>query len=259
MTTRTALITGVAGGIGRAVAARLASDGLRVAGIDVVDPGQDGIAFHRADVTDAEQVGEAMRQVVAECGRVDVLVACAGVTQGSPLHVTGEGEWEAVLASNLTSVFLCVREVLPAMIEAGSGVVVTIGSVLHRTAAPGLPAYAAAKGAVAALNRQLAVDYGRYGIVFVTLSPGWVRTPATEGRLGPEGDLERLRQSNPLRMIAEPADVADAVAFAVSPAAALLTGSELVLDAGASVVSPAGLLRDGQREAMGLPPLNQCP
>ncbi|MGW6919464.1 SDR family oxidoreductase [Kitasatospora sp. NPDC054939] len=129
--------------------------------------------------------------------------------------------------------------------------------VLHRTAAPGLPAYAAAKGAIAALTRQLAVDYGRYGVSFATLSPGWVRTPATESRLAPgEEDLVRLRESNPMRTTIGAEEIAAAVAFASSPAAGMITGSELVLDAGASVVSPASLLRDSHRGRMGLPPLD---
>ncbi|MFE9043444.1 SDR family NAD(P)-dependent oxidoreductase [Streptomyces sp. NPDC007818] len=253
--TRTALITGAAGGIGRAVAARFVADGYRVVGVDLSDPGLPGVRFARADVTDGAEVADAVRLAVSEGGAVDALVTCAGITEGQPLHRTTGEDWDRVLRANLGSVYLCVREVLPGMIEAGSGAVVTVGSVLHRTAAPGLPAYAAAKGAIAALTRQLAVDYGRYGISFVTVSPGWVRTPATESRLdGPE-ELERLRQSNPLRLLGEPEQIADAVAYAASPGAALLTGSELVLDAGASVVSPASLLRDGHRERMGLPPL----
>ncbi|MEV6012249.1 SDR family oxidoreductase [Streptomyces sp. NPDC051976] len=254
--TRTALVTGAAGGIGRAVAARLAADGLRVAGLDLADPRLPGVSYHRADVTRADDVAAAVREVTASGGSVDVLVACAGVTQGEPLHRTTEEEWDAVLRANLTSVFLCVKEVLPGMISAGGGAVVTIGSVLHRTAAPGLPAYAAAKGALAALTRQLAVDYGPHGISFVTVSPGWVRTPATESRLGGEEDLVALRESNPLRLLASPEQIAATVAFAASPEAALLTGGELVLDGGASAVSPASLLRDSHRTRMGLPPLH---
>ncbi|MGW4896622.1 SDR family NAD(P)-dependent oxidoreductase [Kitasatospora sp. NPDC004240] len=255
--TRTALITGAAGGIGRAVAARLVADGLRVAGLDLTDPQLAGVTFHRADVTDPAQVHAAVALAVEELGGLDVLVTCAGITEGSPLHLTTDEEWQRVLSANLGSVFLCAREVLPVMMAAGTGAVVTVGSVLHRTAAPGLPAYAAAKGAIAALTRQLAVDYGRYGISFVTLSPGWVRTPATESRLAPgEQDLARLRESNPMRTVLDARDIADAVAFASSPAAGMLTGSELVLDAGASVVSPASLLRDGHRGQLGLPPLD---
>ncbi|MEE1822112.1 SDR family NAD(P)-dependent oxidoreductase [Streptomyces sp. BE20] len=255
--TRTALITGAAGGIGRAVAARLVADGLRVAGLDRTDPRLPGVTFHRADVTDPAQVAAAVGRAVEELGGIDVLVTCAGITEGGPLHLTTDEEWQRVLSANLGSVFLCVREVLPTMMAAGSGAVVTVGSVLHRTGAPGLPAYAAAKGAIAALTRQLAVDYGRFGISFVTLAPGWVRTPATEARLATgEEDLVRLRESNPMRTLVDAGDIAEAVAFASSPAAGMITGSELVLDAGASVVSPASLLRDSHRERMGLPPLD---
>ncbi|MER8037331.1 SDR family NAD(P)-dependent oxidoreductase [Streptomyces hydrogenans] len=253
---RSALITGAAGGIGRAVAARFVADGYRVVGVDLADPGLPGVTYARADVTDADQVADAVRVATAGGGTgLDVLVTCAGVTEGKSLHHTTEREWEDVLRANLGSVFLCVREVLPGMIAAGSGAVVTLGSVLHRTAAPGLPAYAAAKGAIAALTRQLAVDYGQHGISFVTVSPGWVSTPATESRLDGEADLDRLRQSNPLGLLGTPEHIAGAVAFAASPEAALLNGSELVLDAGASVVSPASLLRDAHRERMGLPRL----
>ncbi|MEU9671889.1 SDR family oxidoreductase [Streptomyces bobili] len=252
---RTALITGAAGGIGRAVATRFVVDGYRVVGVDLADPAMEGVTYCRADVTVEAEVKEAVRAAVSHVGAIDVLVTCAGVTAGDPLHRTTFEEWDEVLRANLGSVFLCVREVLPGMMAARSGAVVTVGSVLHRTAAPGLPAYAAAKGAVAALTRQLAVDYGQFGISFVTVSPGWIRTPATESRLDGEVDLERLRQSNPLRVLGSPEQIADTVAYAASPAAALLTGAELVLDAGASVVSPASLLRDTHRERMGLPPL----
>ncbi|MCX5078705.1 SDR family oxidoreductase [Streptomyces sp. NBC_00513] len=253
--TRTALVTGAAGGIGRAVATRFAANGYQVLGIDVADPGLPGVAYRRADVTDAADVANAVATVTSRGDSVDVLVTCAGVTAGNPLHLTTEQEWDAVLTSNLRSVFLCTREVLPGMIAARAGTVITVGSVLHHTAAPALPAYAAAKGAIAALTRQLAVDYGQYGISFVTLSPGWVRTPATESRLDGEADLERLRQSNPLRTLGSPEHIAGAAVFAASPDGALLNGSELTLDAGAHVVSPASLLRDTHRTRMGLPPL----
>ncbi|WP_275295411.1 SDR family oxidoreductase [Amycolatopsis sp. La24] len=252
--TRTALITGAAGGIGRAVATRFAADGHQVAGVDLADPELPGVRYQRADVTDEQQVRAAVRATTEEFGGLDILVACAGVTRGAPLHETTAEQWDAVLIANLTSVFLCVRAALPALMARG-GSVVAIGSVLHQTAAPGLPAYAAAKGAIAALFRQLAVDYGRYGITFVTVSPGWIRTPATESRLTHDTDLDRLRESTPLRTLGTPEEIAAAVAYAAAPDAALLTGSELVLDGGASITSPASLLRDGHRERLGLPPL----
>lgn len=250
-----ALITGVAGGIGRAVAHRFVEDGWSVAGLDRVDPRLPGVSFRAADLTRADEVDSAVAALAAE-GPIGALVTCAGITRGAPLHQTGEADWHAVIDANLTSVFLCLRAVLPRMLAGGGGAVVTVGSVLHRTAAPGLPAYAAAKGAIAALTRQLAVDYGRSGITFVTVSPGWIATGATESRLAGEQDRQRLRESNPMGLLGTPSDVADAVAFAASPAARLLTGSELVLDAGASVVSPASLLRESHRRAMQLPELD---
>ncbi|MFC9125496.1 SDR family NAD(P)-dependent oxidoreductase [Streptomyces sp. NPDC057099] len=253
--TRTALITGAAGGIGRAIAARFVADGFRVVGVDITDPELPGVTYRRANVTDAAEVVSAVRVAQAASGAVDVLVNCVGITEGRPLHQSSLEEWNSVMTVNLSSVFLYVREVLPAMMTARTGAVITVGSVLHRTAAPGLPAYAASKGAIAALTRQLAVDYGQYGIHFATVSPGWVRTPATESRLDGERDLERLRQSNPLRLLCEPEQIANTVAFVASPDGAMLTGSEIVLDAGASAVSPASLLRDAHRTRMGLPPL----
>lgn len=249
------LVTGAAGGIGRAVAARFVAAGRHVIGLDRADPELPGVAFHRCDVTRAADIEAAVGDASTN-RRVDTLVTCAGVTRGARLHETREADWHSVLDANLTSVFLCLRAVLPGMLENGRGAVVTVGSVLHRTAAPGLPAYAAAKGAVAALTRQLAVDYGRGGITFVTVSPGWIATPATASRLDGELDLQRLRESNPMGVLGTPEDVADAVVYAASPAARLLTGTELVLDAGASVVSPASLLRDGHRRRMGLAPLD---
>ena len=233
------------------MASRFAAKGDRVVGVDLHDPAVDHVDFRRADVTRAAEIAAAVTAV----GPVDVLVMCAGVTSGSPVHETSEEEWRALLDLNLTSVFLSIRAVLPHMLDAGGGAIVAIGSVLHRTVAPGLPAYAAAKAGVAALIRQVAVDYGRRGITAVTVSPGWTDTPATRSRLDGPDDRARLRDSNPLGLLATPDDIADTVVYAASPLARLITGAELVLDAGASVVSPASLLRDGHRRRMGLPDL----
>ena len=127
--------------------------------------------------------GDAMAAAATALGGIDVLVTCAGRTAGEPAHVTTLADWHAVLDANLTSAFLCARAVLPVMMAAGRGVIVTLGSVHGRLAAPGLPAYAAAKAGLVGLTRQLAVDYGQHGIRAVSVSPGWVRTADTESRL----------------------------------------------------------------------------
>ncbi|GAA1559049.1 3-oxoacyl-[acyl-carrier-protein] reductase [Dactylosporangium maewongense] len=234
------VVTGAAGGIGSAVAARLQADGHDVVGID----------RQEADLTDPG----AVERVFAAIGTVGVLVTCAGLTEGAPVHRTDPADWHRIIDANLTSAFLCARQVLPGMTAAGEGVIVTIGSVLGHTVAPGLPAYAAAKAGLVAFTRQLAVDYAAHGIRAVTVSPGWIRTPATTARLGGPEDEARQREAH-LGRLGTPEDVAAAVSFVVSPAAALLTATEIVLDGGASAVQAASLLRTAPRAALGLPPL----
>lgn len=237
-----AVVTGAAGGIGSAVVARLRADGFTVAGLDRGD----------GDLTDEAAVA----RLFAGLRTVGALVHCAGVTAGAPAHETSLADWRAVLDANLTSAFLCVKHALPGMIAAGRGVIVTVGSVHGRAFAPGYPAYAAAKAGLAAFSRQLAVEYGRHGIRALTISPGWVRTPDTLNRVTDPADLARLHET---QRPGEPADVAAAVAFAVSAGGALLTGTEIVLDGGATAVQPAALLRPGPRARLGLPPLTEAP
>lgn len=253
----TAIVTGAAGGIGAAVAARLARDGYTVAAVDRLPPADasHGLAI-QADLVHDQAVAGMVSRVLETTGRIDVLVNCAGVTAGVPLHETTETGWRDVLEANLTPVYLCARHVLPTMIAARYGVIVNLGSVLAHTPASGLPAYAAAKGAIAALTRQLAVDYGRFGIRCNTISPGWIRTRATESRLEGEMDLDRLRECHPTGQLGEPDDVAAVVAFLAGPEAAFVNGAEIVLDGGASIVKTDSLLRPGPRRKAGLPPLH---
>jgi NAD(P)-dependent dehydrogenase (short-subunit alcohol dehydrogenase family) len=236
-----AVVTGSAGGIGSAVAERLRADGWDVVGLDRA----------QADLTDEAAVAAAFQDL----GTVGALITCAGVTAGAPAHETTLAGWHAVLDANLTSAFLCAKHALPGMLAAGRGVVVTIGSVHGRVFAPGYPAYAAAKAGLAAFTRQLAVEYGQHGIRALTISPGWVRTPDTLTRVGDPADLARLAET---QRPGTPADVAAAVAFAVSAGAALLTGTEIVLDGGATAVQAAALLRPGPRAQLGLPPLTEA-
>ncbi|GAA4245846.1 SDR family NAD(P)-dependent oxidoreductase [Dactylosporangium darangshiense] len=290
-----AVVTGAAGGIGAAVAARLAADGFTVCGLDRADGdltteagvaaafasaaarfagaagrsagmagGFAGIAGGSAGMAggSVDMAGGSVGMAGGSAGMaggsvgtagVHVLVHCAGVTAGAPAHETSLADWRAVLDANLTSAFLCARAVLPGMMAAGRGVIVTIGSIHARAFGPGLPAYAAAKAGLAAFTRQLAVDYGRFGIRAVTVSPGWVRTADTATRLTDPDDLARLAET---QRLGEPDDVAAAVSFAVSDAAALLTGTEIVLDGGATAFQTAALLRPGPRRRLGLPVLH---
>jgi NAD(P)-dependent dehydrogenase (short-subunit alcohol dehydrogenase family) len=191
-----AVVTGAAGGIGAAVAARLAADGFAVRGLDRAD----------GDLTTEAGIAAAF----AGLPGAYALVHCVGITAGAPAHETSLADWRAVLDANLTSAFLCARAVLPAMMAAGRA---------------------------------------------VTVSPGWVRTADTAGRLTDPADLARLAET---QRLGEPEDVAAAVSFVVSDAAALLTGTEIVLDGGASAFQTAALLRPGPRRRLGLPPLHDA-
>ncbi len=236
-----AVITGSAGAIGTAVAERLRADGWDVVGLDRAE----------ADLTDETAVAAAFHHL----GTISALITCAGVTAGAPAHETTLADWHAVLDANLTTAFLAAKHTLPGMLAAGHGVIVTIGSIHSGSFAPGYPAYTAAKAGLTAFTRQLAVEYGRHGIRALTISPGWIRTADTLSRAGDPADLNRLAET---QRPGEPADVAAAVAFAVSAGAALLTGTELVLDGGATAVQPAALLRPGPRARLGLPPLTEA-
>jgi len=257
MSARTAVVTGAAGGIRSAVVTRLLADGYRVAGVDRRVWTDGAQARLVADVTDPAAVDAAVAEALEVLGGVDALVTCAGWTAGAPAHETAPADWHAVLDANLTSAFLCVRAVLPHMLSAGSGVVVTLGSVHGHQAAPGLPAYAAAKAGLIGFTRQVAVEYGRHGIRAVSVSPGWVRTADTGSRLAGADDEARLAESVRLPELATPDDVAAAVAYLASPAARMVTGVDLVLDGGATAVQSASLLRPQFRERLGLPPIGE--
>jgi 3-oxoacyl-[acyl-carrier protein] reductase len=239
-------VTGAAGGIGSTVVSTLIDIGHTVFGVDRRSWTDGCTAREIADVTDPAAVERAF----AAFGPVDALVTCAGWTSGAPAHLTDPADWHAVIDANLTSAFLCARAVLPGMVEAGGGVIVTLGSVHGHQASPGFPAYAAAKAGLIGFTRQLAVDYGRFGVRAVSISPGWIRTKETETRLGGAVDEARLRDSVVLPELGRPDDIAGTVAFLVSPAARSITGIDLVIDAGASAVQTAAVLRPAFRARM---------
>jgi len=210
--------------------ARLRAEGFDVAVLDVA--GDDVIP---CDVTDPADVDAAVAAVLNRFGRIDVLVNNAGITGGpaaTVLHETPIEEWDRVHAVNVRGPFLCSRAVLPVMIEQGGGHVITIASVAGLVAFPGRAAYSASKGAAVMLTRSIAVDYARYGVRANAICPGMVYTPMTAWRLDqPElrADVER---QIPMGRVADPDEIADAVALLASGRLAYLNGHPLVIDGG---------------------------
>jgi NAD(P)-dependent dehydrogenase (short-subunit alcohol dehydrogenase family) len=189
------------------------------------------------DVTDPDGVERAIHTVLERFGRIDVLVNNAGITgsqEATILHTTPVGEWDRVQAVNVRGPYLCSRAVLPAMIEQSSGHIITIASVAGLVAFPGRAAYTASKGAAVMLTKSIAVDYGQYGIRANAVCPGMVYTPMTSWRLDQPELRARVEGQIPLGRVAQPEEIAEAVAVLASGRMGYLTGHPLVVDGGLS-------------------------
>jgi NAD(P)-dependent dehydrogenase (short-subunit alcohol dehydrogenase family) len=237
---RVAVVTGGGSGIGQASVARLAAEDFAVAVVDIDAEaatraaGEAGVGIG-ADVAEQVDVERAIGKVIETFGHIDVLVSNAGISGSATAtvcHETPVEEWDRVFAVNARGAFLCARTVLPAMLRRGRGHVITVASAAGLVAFPGRCAYTASKGAALQLTRSLAVDYAGAGIRANAVCPGLVQTPMTQWRL----DLPELRaavEANiPLGRVAQPEEIAEAIALLASDRLAYMTGHALVIDGG---------------------------
>ncbi|WP_340539898.1 SDR family NAD(P)-dependent oxidoreductase [Nocardioides sp. GXZ039] len=245
--TQTALVTGAASGIGRAVAQRLADEGARVWVLD--RDGQQalraaaeirasgGNAEGRAlDVTDAEAFTATVERVLESDDRVDVLVNNAGITLAAPVWQTDSADWAQVLAVNLTGVFHGIRAVFPTMIAAGRGAIVNTSSDAGLVGWPGQAAYCASKSGVIGLTRSAAMDGAPHGIRVNAVCPAFTRTPLVEDWVRAQSDPDAARREvaaeQPLGRMGEPSEIAAAIAFLASAEADFVTGVAMPVDGG---------------------------
>jgi NAD(P)-dependent dehydrogenase (short-subunit alcohol dehydrogenase family) len=241
---RTALVTGAARGLGRAISLALADAGADVAlglrdpasGADLADELKDmGRRTTRLamDVRDLGQVGAAVSEAVATFGRLDILVNNAGLGPANPAEDVEEADFDLTFDVNVKGTFFASQAAGRVMIGQGYGRIVNLSSQAGFVALPTESVYCTSKAAVSHLTRCLAVEWGRHNITVNAVAPTFIRTPGTEPDLAdPEFRADVEERIAGLHRIGEPMDVAGAVVYLASPAASLVTGTTLLVDGG---------------------------
>jgi NAD(P)-dependent dehydrogenase (short-subunit alcohol dehydrogenase family) len=249
------VITGSASGIGAATVTRFAAEGASVAGLDIADEanraaaaavpvettsGGEAIAIE-CDVRSAESQQVAFAEVMARWGRVDVLVACAGIYVGGPLPEVPLDRWHDIVAVNLTGVLVSNRLVAPTMISQGSGRIVNISSMAGKTSWPYSAEYSATKSGVIGITRSAAMELGPHGITVNAVCPGNTLTDmvrrvadevgATVAMTGEEW-LAMRADDTALKRLADPSEIAGVITFLASADASYITGQAIEVDGG---------------------------
>ena len=239
---KTALVTGAAMGIGRAIAARLAAEGAQVLLCDVDDAGGEQAAaqivaaggraaYQRLDVTDPQAHVAAVAQAQALFGGLDIAVNNAGISgefRKTAQHTPQS--WRQVLSINLDGVFYGVHAQIPALLQRGGGAIVNISSILGQVGHPDLAPYVAAKHGVVGLTRTVALDYGAQGLRCNAVGPAFVRTRLIDNV--PEEGRQQLAALHALGRLGESGEVAELVSFLASDRASFLTGNYYAADGG---------------------------
>ena len=235
---KTAVVTGGASGIGRAIALRLARDGADVAVLDVDLPAAGRVADEigrvgrralaiDADVASAASVARAVERVHGSLGRAAILVNDAGIASFVPFLEMPEGEWDRMIAVHLKGTFHCCKAFVPGMAAVGWGRVVNISSVAGLRGGPSLTHYAAAKAGIVGFTKALAIEVGPLGITVNAIAPGLIDTPLLAKSGMPSAILDVVREQTPMRRIGTPEDIAAACAYLASDEASFTTGQVL--------------------------------
>ncbi len=234
-----ALVTGASRGIGQAIAQRLGEAGASVVGTATTAGGAEAISSQladlggrgmRLDVTDPDSVSELVAATTKEFGAPTILVNNAGITRDNLLMRMKDEEWQAIIDTNLTSVYRMSKAVLRGMMKQREGRIVSISSVVGATGNPGQANYAAAKAGLIGFTKSLAREVGSRGITVNAVAPGFIDTDMTRALSDEQRDA--LLGNIPLGRLGEAGDIAEAVLFLASPRAAYITGETLHVNGG---------------------------
>lgn len=237
---RVAVVTGGGGGIGRAICARFQAEGAVVYATDVAAQpfAEQGIHTIHHDVTAEAEAAAVMEQIRAAHGKLNIVVNAAGIEVEKTIEDTSVEEWNRSFAVNVTGTFLTCKHALPLLRAAGGGSIINFGSYDGFIADPALAVYCATKGAVHALTRAMACDYGPEGIRVNAVCPGYVDTPMLQSFFGTAGNIESLKQAvrdvHPLRTYGQPEDIANLVNWLAGDEARYASGQLWIIDGGLS-------------------------
>ena len=234
-----ALVTGASRGIGAAIADELAAQGATVVGTATSEAGAKAIAERLAahgghgrvlNVSEADSIDTLIDGIAKDVGAVSILVNNAGITRDNLLMRMKDEDWQAILDTNLTSVYRTSKAVMRAMMKARKGRIINIASVVGVTGNAGQTNYAAAKAGIIAFSKSLAKEIGSRGVTVNVVAPGYIATDMTKDL--PEDAKQTLMGQIALGRLGEPADIARAVAFLAGPSAAYITGETLHVNGG---------------------------